>query len=77
MIRVNMAEYLERKLRTMKPSEQRFINADREDKVFWRGEDIEFCKLVYEETQRMRSIGVKAYRTEAIGKFKRLVGVMT
>jgi len=67
---MNMSDYLPRKQRRMKPSEQRFIEAAREDMVFWRGEDIETFKRVYEETQKMRSIGAKQYTGEAMGKLK-------
>ncbi len=73
---MNMADYIPQKFRRMKPSEQRFIEAARDERIFWRGEDIETFKRVYEETQRMRSIGAKAYRAEAMGKLKALVGRM-
>lgn len=70
-----MKEYLERKLRHMKPSEQRFINAARQDRIFWRGDDIETFKRIYDETMAMRKIGPQEYRRQAIDKLKRfLVG---
>ena len=70
---INMGQYIERKFRRMKPSEQRFIQAAREDRIYWRGEDIEDFKRVYEETQKMRSIGPKRYKAEAISKLKALI----
>ena len=73
---INMADYIPRKLRRMKPSELQFIEAAREERVFWRGDDIETYKRVYDETQRMRKIGARAYRAEAVGKLKKLVGGM-
>ena len=73
---MNMADYIPQKFRRMRPSEQRFIEAARDERIFWRGESIEDFKLVYEETQRMRQIGPQAYRAEAIGKLKALVRKM-
>ncbi len=70
---INMSDYIDRKFRRMKPSEQRFINAARDDNVYWRGEDIETFKRVYEETQRMRSMGAKKYRAEAITRLKDMI----
>lgn len=68
-----MSDYITRKQQRMQASEQRFINAAREDKVYWRGEDIETFKRVYEETQKARKIGVRAYRGEAMGNLKALI----
>ena len=73
---INMREYLEYKFLHMRPSEQRFINAARDERIFWRGESIEDFKRIYEETQRMRQIGPQAYPVEAMGKLKALVGKM-
>lgn len=67
---INMADYIPRKQRTMAPSEQRLIVAAREDRVYWRGEDIETFKRVYDETQEMRSMGAQKYREGAIKKLK-------
>ena len=73
---MNMGHYIDRKFWCMKPSEQRFIQAAREDRIFWRGDDIEDFKRVYEETQRARAMGMKKYRAEAIAGLKRLIGAM-
>lgn len=54
----------------MKEAEQRIIMAAREDGVFWRGDDMYFFMLVIDETQRMRKIGVEAYREESLKKLK-------
>lgn len=74
---INMREYLDHKFPRMRPSEQRFINAARSDRVFWRGEDIETFKRVYEETQRMRQMGREKYRAEALGRMRQLARRMT
>jgi len=71
---ISMHDYLPRKQWRMKPSEQRFIEAAREDRVFWRGDDLETFKLIYEETQRMRSMGAKGYRAKAMSGLKNLMG---
>ena len=73
---INMSDYIPQKFRRMKPSEQRVIEAARDERIFWRGESIEDFKRIYEETQRMRQIGPQAYRAEAMGKLKALVGRM-
>ena len=71
---VDMKNYLERKIRRMKPSEQRFIHAGREDGVYWRGQDIETFKRIYEETMKMRSMGATRYKAQAMGKLRELIG---
>lgn len=73
---IDMGEFLERKLARMKPSEQQFIRAAREDRVFWRGDDFEFFKLVYEQTMLMRSIEPDPYRKAAVKRSGRLVSKM-
>lgn len=72
-----MRFYLEAKLRRQKPSEQQFIRAAREDGVYWRGDQIEFFREVYSETFRMRSMGARKYRAEAIDKLRALIGGTT
>lgn len=74
---INMSDYIPQKFRRMRPSEQRFINAARDERIFWRGEDIETFKRIYEETQRMRSMGREKYRAEAMGRMRQLVRRMT
>jgi len=70
---VDMKAYLDVKVRFARPSEQKFIEAARSDRVFWRGDEIEFFKAVYEETFRMRAMGPIAYRAESISRLKGLI----
>lgn len=53
-------------------ADQKLILAAREDKIFWRGDEMKFFMLLIEEVSRMRKIGIDAYRNEALKKMKEL-----
>ena len=65
-----------RKFLSLHEHDQKIIMAAREDKVFWRGDDMPFFMRVIDETVKMRKMGVEAYRIEALKKMKscRLLG---
>lgn len=63
-------EYTLRKFMDMKPDERRMIVAAREDRVYWRGDDIWFFMHVIGETTRMRGMGVATYREESLKRMK-------
>lgn len=50
--------------------EQETVVSCREDKVYWRGDDIDLLMRVYDETMEMRRIGVEAYRKKALSKMR-------
>lgn len=58
-------------LNRMTPKEQKIILAAREDKIYWRGDEIDFLMLVIAETTRMRTMGIESYRIEALDKMKK------
>ena len=53
--------------------DQRIILAAREDGIYWRGDEMYFFMLVIAETEKMRKVGVSAYRDESINKLKNFV----
>lgn len=50
--------------------EQRYLLVAREDGIVWRGDDMEFFRLVVDEYMRMRDMGLDAYRAEAIRRLR-------
>ena len=52
---------------------QDLIVAARGDKVYWRGDtNMELFATIWDETLRMREMGVEAYRQECVSKIRRL-----
>jgi hypothetical protein len=56
----------------MDDNDRRTVTAGREDDVYWRGEDMDMFMRVYEETHKMRDMGVDAYRKEALHMMRSL-----
>ena len=63
-------EYTLRKFMDMKPDERRMIVAAREDRVYWRGDDMYFFMIAIKETMRTREMGIVAYRDESLKRMK-------
>ncbi len=57
----------------LKPQERDFVLAAIEDYVWYNGDSFDFFKSLYEETQRMRSMGAKKYRAESITRLKDMI----
>lgn len=49
---------------------QETITAARADNIYWRGDDREQFNMIINETERMRSMGVVAYRKEVKEKMR-------
>lgn len=62
------------KFLTIPTADQRIILAAREENIFWRGDEMYFFMMVIDETQKMRKMGVAAYREEALKKMKTFMG---
>jgi len=45
---------------------QDVIKAAREDKIYWRGDTLDFFMTVIDETEKMRKVGVAAYRSRTM-----------
>jgi len=67
---------------TLTHEQHRLIIAAREDDIYWRGDDVEhrnkyldgrtaFENVIY-ETERMRKIGVDAYKAEALQRMRKM-----
>ena len=56
---------------------QGLIIAAAEDKIFWRGDSREFFLSVIHEHEKMRKVGVEAYRSEALRKLRAVTGRLT
>jgi len=55
----------------MSPRDQRIVLAGiREDRVWWRGDEISDYAKIIDETLKMRDMGVVAYRKQALKAFK-------
>ena len=72
-----LREKLEQKLSRMKPTEQKFIIAARQDGIYWRGESFEQFHQIYSETCKMRDMGLHEYRMQAIANLRKLIATMT
>jgi len=64
-------EHTLRKFMGMRHEERHTILVAREEKIFWRGDEIHFFRRLIEETTRARKIGPSQYREEAISKMKK------
>lgn len=62
-----------RKFVTLSKHEQEFIISAVDDGVFYNGDEFAFFHQVYEETQKMRSVGVDAYRQDAAKNLKAFI----
>jgi len=49
---------------------QNLVIAARQDRIEWRGDDLELFAKVIEETESMRNVGIEAYCKQAIAKMK-------
>lgn len=47
------------------------------DKIYWRGDSMQMFARIYEETLRMREIGLDAYRAEARQKARGVIRKLT
>jgi len=61
---------------TLTPDDRKFIKAAREDGVFWRGDDMDFFHTVYDETMKMREVGIETYRKKALESMKKVFASM-
>ena len=52
---------------------QNLIVQAREKNVYWRGDQLESFKGVIEQTEKMREMGVKKYKANAIAGMKRFI----
>jgi len=63
--------YTFRRFVCMSPRDQRIVLAGiREDRVWWRGDEISDYAKIIDETLKMRDMGVVAYRKQALKAFK-------
>lgn len=59
----------------LSPADRKTIlSCIKEEKVWWRGEPIKNYFSIILETKRMRSIGIKPYREEALSKMRKFLG---
>ena len=65
------------KFLSLDPGFQGLIIAAAEDKIFWRGDSREFFLSVIHEHEKMRKVGVEAYRSEALRKLRAVTGRLT
>ena len=67
--------YTLRKFLKLKPRDREIVLAGiREDKVWWRGDSIDFYSKVIDEDHKMREMGVAEYRKQSIKKMKTMMG---
>lgn len=50
----------------LKPQQRQFVLAAFEDGVWYNGDSFGFFRRVYDETMKMRQVGVERYRAEAL-----------
>jgi len=51
---------------------QKLIQAAREDKIYWRGDDFDMFVNIINETELMRKIGIVEYKKQTKEKLKKL-----
>ena len=61
-----------RKFKSLPEVEQQTIISARKDKIYWRGDDLDFFMRVIEETEKMREMGIDKYKAQAM---KQLNGI--
>ncbi len=70
----NRIEYLLGKYFKLPSKDRSVIREARAENVFWRGEDINQLLFIWDETLRMRDIGLEEYRAKAIKQMRALFG---
>lgn len=64
-------KYLTKKFFMAEQELRELIIAARQDRIEWRGDDFDFFVRVIDETEKMRGMGIDAYRKHAISEMRR------